>query len=149
MVPGPRAPGSHDGSKCCRFLWSFLWLRGHTVFLLHGNCRSCGVPGVALRTQVSMDLWGSPGASAGASLVRAGAEVSRSHLALSLWPCPALPSLWVLCLPRESAGAALPGRTLDGRGLPLSSQGPTGDCSQEPPNPITLRIPKASALEVS
>lgn len=63
-----------------------------SLFFLHGSCRSCGAPGVALRTQVSIDLRGSPGAMAGASLVRTGAEVSRSHLAvLMAFPCPSLP----------------------------------------------------------
>lgn len=63
-----------------------------SLFFLHESCSSCGAPGVALRIEVSMGLWGSPGAMAGASLVRAGAEVSRSHVAVPMaLPCPSLP----------------------------------------------------------
>ena len=75
VMPGPRGLGDLEDSKYCSFLWR--WLGGHTVFFPHGSCRSCEVPEVALRTQVSVDLWGSPGAMAEASLGKAGAEVSR------------------------------------------------------------------------
>lgn len=60
---------------------------GVTLFYTHGVCRSCEVPGVTLRTQVSVDLWGSPGAMAGASLVRAGAEV-MTHMTWAPFPRP-------------------------------------------------------------
>lgn len=62
-------------------------------------CKSCGVQEVALRFQVSRDLWGSPGAMEGASLVR----VKKSELGRSkghTQPCPyavALPSTPGVC----------------------------------------------------
>ena len=148
MVPGPREPGSQEDSQCCSFLWR--WPGGRSLCFPRGRCRSCGVRGVALRVQVSMALWGHPGAMAGASLLRAGVEASRSHSALSPWPRPALPSPLV-CQPRVVCrrGPAPPGRTVEGRGLCLSAQGPTGDWGQEPENSVALRIPKASAPEVS
>lgn len=42
-MPDPRGPESHDGSKCCRFVWR--WLRGQSL----------------LPTRELQQLWGSRG----------------------------------------------------------------------------------------
>lgn len=110
-----------------------------------GGCRSGGVRRVALRTRVSTDLWGSPGA-----MVRAGVEASSSHSAQSPWPLPPLPpgvGPAQGCVQERyrppTHHPRFPWRTLEGRGLCLPAQGPTGGGAE---NPIPLRVPKPQPL---